>query len=186
MKGEIWKDIEGYEGLYQISSMGRVKSLERTVWNKGKGCYRIVSERIRKRVTDKDGYLKVMLWKDSKGKWFFVHRLVATAFIPNPDNLPVINHKDENKENNIVSNLEWCSVLHNNTYNGRAERIGKKRCKPVFSIDRETGLIMFWESLKEAENCTGIRHGDISKCCQGKVKSAGNHIWFYADDDDNE
>ena len=190
MKGEIWKDIEGYEGLYQVSNMGRVKSVERTVRN-GRG-YRIVPEKIKEPYDNGHGYLLVALYKDGNREQPLVHRLVATAFLENPDNLPEVNHKDENKYNNCMDNLEYCSRLYNNTYNGRAKKVGEKNTnnpkisKPVFSINKESGLIMWWESIMEAERCTGIYNGNISKCCQGKAKSAGNHIWFYADDDDNE
>ena len=91
---EIWKPIEGWKGLYQVSNMGRVKSLERIVRN-GKNCCRTVPEKILKTSKDKDGYLSVYLCKDNKKKWYFVHRLVAQAFISNPDNLPEVNHKDK-------------------------------------------------------------------------------------------
>ena len=102
-------------------------------------------------------------------------------------------------DDNRVENLEWCSVLYNLTYNGRAKKVGeklkgrklpkeqiKKLSKPVFSVDKESGLIMYWESIMEAERCTGIDKSSITKCCKGKMKSCGNHYWFYADDDDNK
>lgn len=105
---EQWKDIKGYEGLYSISSYGRVWSY----WKKDFKCPH----------PDKDGYLIIGLSKDHKLKKVKLHRLVAEAFIPNPDNLPCINHKDENKANNNVNNLEWCTVSYNNTYGTRIER----------------------------------------------------------------
>ena len=178
---EVWKDIEGYEGLYQVSNMGRVKSLERTIWNNG-GLYK-KSERILKAYDNGHGYLRVELYKEGNREQPLVHVLVATAFLDNVDNLPEVNHKDEDKTNNCVENLEYCSRLYNNTYNGRAKKIGKKNSKPVFSVNKESGLIMWWESIMEASRQTGISQGNISNCCQGKAKSAGNHIWFYADDD---
>ena len=186
MKGEIWKDIEGYEGLYQVSNLGRVKSLERTIWNNG-GLYK-KSERILKAYDNGHGYLRVELYKEGNREQPLVHVLVATAFLDNADNLPEVNHKDENKYNNCVENLEYCSRLYNNTYNGRAKKVGEKNTnnpkisKPVFSVNKESGLIMYWESIMEAERCTGINNGNITQCCKGKLKSAGNHIWFYADD----
>ena len=171
---EEWKPVRNYEGLYEVSNMGRVKSLN---YNKtGK-------ERILKGVDSGIGYLKVVLCKDGKVKQCLVHRLVAQAFLENPQNLPMINHKDEVKSNNCVQNLEWCSASYNNSYNDKSKKAGKKLSKPVFSIDKEYGLIMWWQSASEAERCTGIKHGDIIRCCQGKRKSAGNHIWFYADED---
>lgn len=184
---EIWKDIKGYEGLYQVSNMGNVKSLERTVRN-SRG-YRIVAERILKPQSNSKGYLYVNLYKDGKMKRCRVNRLVAQAFLPNPHNLPVINHKDENKQNNYVENLEWCSHSYNNSYNGRAKKIGEKNTnnpkisKPVFSVNKVSGLIVEFPSLIEAERQTGISNSSICKCLKGKRNSAGGCVWFYADDD---
>ena len=174
MKGEIWKDIEGYEGLYQVSNLGRVKSLN---------YHRTGKERIMKPQKTNWGYLFVGLCKDGKVKQPLVHRLVGQAFIENPNNLPCINHKDVNPENNCVENLEWCSYEYNNTYNGRAKKVAEKQSKPVFSVNKESGLIMWWESAREAGRVLGISQSDIGKCCKGKAKSCGNYTWFYADDD---
>lgn len=127
MKGEIWKDIEEYEGKYQVSNMGRVKSLERTVrCGLNGGCYRTIPERIIKPIKDNYGYLVVNLWEDGKKKTCKVHRLVATAFLPNPENLPCINHRDENKRNNLAQNLEWCDVKYNNNYGTKNQRASEK------------------------------------------------------------
>ena len=181
MKGEIWKDIEGYEGLYQVSNMGRVKSLKRTVrCDRG---YRIVPERILKGRKNRVGYLQVQLCKDGKVKKCYVHRLVATVFCENPEGYTEVNHIDENKQNNNSQNLEWCSHSYNNRYNDKAKKAGKKLSKPVFSVNKESGLIMFWESTREASRQMGINNGNISACCNGRKKSAGGHTWFYADDD---
>lgn len=119
---EIWRDIKGYEGLYQVSNLGRVKSLERYV----KGIYglrkvqqKIISiTRIRT-----NGYMQVHLTKNGIAKTYQVHRLVAEAFIPNPHNLPIVNHKDENKINNCVWNLEWCTYSYNLTYGNRLLKV---------------------------------------------------------------
>ena len=186
MKEEVWKDIEGYEGYYQISNMGRVKSLERTVWNKGRGCYITVSEKIRKGRDNGYGYLYVGLSKDGKVKQCRINRLVSQAFIPNPNNLPEVNHKDENPKNNRVENLEWCDRSYNVNYGTRNKKAAEKTSKPVFSVDKDSGLIMWWASIHEAERCTGINRGNIWSCLKGRQKSAGNHIWFYADDEDAE
>ena len=179
---EEWRNIEVFEGYYMISNLGRVKSLERMKWN-GRG-YQKVPEKILKGRDNGHGYLRVNLCKEGKVKQHLVHVLVATAFLPNPDNLPEVNHKDENKQNNCVENLEWCSHSYNNKYNDKAKKVGKKRSKPVYSVDKESGLIMWWQSAHEAERCTGIPHQNIIKCCKGKLNSAGNHIWFYADDNE--
>lgn len=177
---EEWRDIEGYSGLYQVSNCGRVKSVERTV-RTGRG-YRIVPEKILKGIDNNVGYLYVNLYKDGKVKKYSIHRLVATTFIENPNNLPVINHKDENKENNCSSNLEWCSVSYNNNYNGRAKRVAEKLSKPVYSINKESGLITYWESINDASRQLNINKGGISACCRGKCHSYGGYIWRYIDD----
>ena len=186
---EEWRPVVGYEGLYEVSNMGRVKSVERMKWN-GKG-YQKIPERILKTIENIWGYLLVNLYQDGKMKSCSVHRLVATAFLPNPYNLPVINHRDENKQNNIVSNLEWCTYSHNNTYNDRAKKIGEKqrndpkRSKSVIGIDRITGLIVEFPSTMEAERKLGIAHSHICACCKGKLKSAGGFYWYYSDVDND-
>lgn len=113
---EKWLDIKDYEGLYQISNLGKVKSLEK------KAGFSNRKERILKQHLDKDGYVKVYLCKNNKVKFLSIHRLIAEAFIPNPNNLPQINHKDENKANNKIENLEWCTCKYNINYGTRTKR----------------------------------------------------------------
>ena len=185
---EEWRDIKGFEGKYMVSNLGRVKSLKRTVWNKGRGYYITVSEKILKTFDNGYGYLQVALSKDGKDKEYYVHRLVATAFLENPMGYTEVNHIDEDKTNNCVDNLEFCSRSYNINHGARNKKAGKKiaekKSKPVFSVNKESGLIMWWQSAKEAERCTGIAQQSICACCKGKVKSAGGHIWFYADDNE--
>lgn len=115
---EEWKDIEGFEGLYQVSNLGRVKCLEHKCPGRYKGKLRTVKEHIMTNAENKNnGYMCVSLSNLDRGRTFLVHRLVAKAFLPNPDNKTIINHKDENKHNNCVTNLEWCTSYYNNTYN---------------------------------------------------------------------
>lgn len=127
---EEWRDIKGYEGLYQVSNEGRVKSLERD-WTVGKGGNRHKDETIMKLQKSPRGYYRLTLTKDGIETYKLVHRLVAEAFIENPNGYPFINHKDENPSNNSVENLEWCTPLYNNTYNDRhlkaAPKISKSR-----------------------------------------------------------
>ena len=166
---ETWKAIAGYEGLYEISDMGRVKSL----WY-GK-------EKILKPGKNTHGYLFVCLSKDGQKKVSLVHRLVAESFIQNPNNLETINHKDEVKTNNTVTNLEWMSRKDNNNYGTHNKRMAEALSKQVQMFDKKTGeLLATFPSLMEAERVTGIDKSNISKCCNGKYKSAGGYIWRYA------
>ena len=118
---EEWKDIKNYEGLYQISNFGNVKSLKK------KAGHSTRCEKILKTHLDKDGYVYVTLCKNNKTHLATIHRLIAEAFIPNPDNLPQINHKDEDKTNNNIDNLEWCTCKYNINYGTRTERAFFKR-----------------------------------------------------------
>lgn len=121
---EEWREIEGYEGLYQVSNLGRVRSLDRVVM-KSNGVLLLVKGRILKLRPDTNGYIRACLSKDAVEICHSVHRLVAMAFIDNPLNLLEVNHKDENKKNNSVDNLEWCTSLYNNNYGSHNERHSK-------------------------------------------------------------
>lgn len=163
---EQWKAIVGYEGIYEISDIGRVKSLKY-----GK-------EKILKPGKLKNGYLHVILYKEGKKKIFKIHRLVAEAFIPNPLGLETVNHMDEVKTNNVASNLEWMSIKDNNNYGSRTKRAAEANAKSVEMLDKSTGeLLATYHSLKEAWRVTCINPGDISSCCLGKLKSAGGYKW---------
>lgn len=126
---ELWKPISGYEGYYEVSNFGKVKSLSRVV--KAVSHNKIITRKTPEKclkpiLTGKDNaYLTVTLCKEGKCKPILLHRLVAEAFLPNPDNLPCVNHKDENPKNNCVDNLEWCTYAYNNSYGTRNERISK-------------------------------------------------------------
>ena len=164
---ELWSDIDGYEGLYQVSNLGRVKSLN---YNKtGK-------ERMLKPGTDGFGYLFVILYKNRNQRLFKVHRLVANAFIPNPDVKPEVNHKDEDKTNNCLTNLEWMTSKENNNYGTRNERISKS----VIQYSLYGEFIKEWPSIIQIERDLGFSPGNISQCCNGKRKSAYGYIWKFA------
>ena len=170
---EIWKDIKDYEGHYQVSNLGRAKSLDRYI--KGKGhSLQFKKGRILKPMKDSNGYLKVRLCNGEKSKTFNLHRLVAEVFIPNPNNYKEVNHKDENKSNNIVSNLEWCDRKYNINYGTRTEKCSK----PVLQYDLNGNLIKEWKSINECGR-NGFNQGDICKCCNGKLKTAKGFIWKY-------
>jgi len=130
---EIWKDIKGYESLYQVSNLGRVKSLARKVIKIN--CVSFKKERILKQQTDRYGYKKVILQRNYQIKTFSIHRLVAEAFLENPYNLPQINHKDENKENNCVLNLEYCDSKYNNNYGTRNKRVSETMKKKKYQYE---------------------------------------------------
>ena len=153
---EIWKDKKGYEGHYQVSNWGRVKSIK------------FGKEKILKLIKDKDGYLQVTLCKNNIKKVYKVHRLVAEAFIDNTDNLPQVNHKDENKLNNNVDNLEWCDRLYNVRYGTGIERRSKKRSKPVLQYDLEGNFIKEWVSINECGR-NGYSQQAISSCCRKEL-----------------
>lgn len=170
-------DFLGYPN-YTITDDGRVFSL-----NYHKEGYK----KEMKPGKDKNGYFDVGLYnKVSKRKIFMVHRLVALAFIPNPDNLPAVNHKDEVKTNNMVGNLEWCSIKYNNTYGTRLEKISKKHLnrkdesKPVKQFTTDGVFIKEYPSMHEVERQTGFNPSHILKCCKGRRKSSYNYIWRYA------
>lgn len=172
MKKEIWKDILGYEGLYQVSNFGRVKSLK------------FGKERILKPGINKYGYLHVVLSKNNKQKNFYVHRLVAEAFISNPHNYPCVNHKDENPLNNNVENLEWCTASYNSNYGTRNERMSKskingKRSKIVIQYNLDGTFVREWPSAMECER-NGFEHSLIIYCCQGKRKTHKGFKWSYS------
>ena len=152
---EIFKDIKGYEGKYQVSNHGNVKSLN---------YHRTGKERLLKPTLQTTGYLYVSLFKPLKR--FQIHRLVANAFIPNPNNLPCVNHKDEDKTNNHVDNLEWCTQLYNINYGNGIIKSCKKRCKKVYQYTIEGKFIKEFESIKECER-NGFNQGNIVSCCRG-------------------
>lgn len=179
---EVWKDIKDYEGLYQVSNWGRVKSLKRM-----DRLGRVVPEQILKPAKDKDGYLIIRLSKDGKPKTFKVHRLVSEAFIPNPDNLPIVNHRDEAKTNNHVENLEWCDYKYSVDYGTRNERIAKanrngKLSKLVYQYTIDGEFVREWPSINEIQRQTGWSFGNISACCCGYkgFKSAYGFRWSFS------
>ena len=173
---EEWKDVVGYENLYKVSNFGNVMSLIHK------------KPRLLKPGKNNKGYLLVDLQVFNEHKRFLIHRLVAQAFIPNPYNLPQVNHKDECKTNNRVENLEWCDQLYNVNYGTAKDRISKTLTnrkdlsKPVFQFDKNGKFISEYPSTSEAKRKTGINEGNICRVCQGERKSAGGYVWKYKND----
>ena len=188
---EEWKDIKNYEGLYQVSNLGNVKSLDTMINCKGANN---IDEHLRKgRILKKNiattGYYSINLSKNGKIKYVRVHRLVAEAFIPNPNNLPCINHKDGNKLNNEISNLEWCSYSYNNS---EAYRIGLKQnkykgkygkdaqfSKPLLQFSMNGELIREWENANQVKRELGFCAENIRSVCNGRRKQANGYKWKY-------
>lgn len=171
---EIWKTVvidgEIYEN-YEVSNLGKIRSLNYNRSGEVKELRLIVSE---------GGYLTVNLCKDGKYKMYTVHRLVAFAFIPNDDseNKTDVNHIDEDKSNNTVENLEWCTKKQNINHGTRNERVAKALGKKIICV--ETGIV--YESTREVERKLGLEHSNISKCCKGKIKTAYGYHWMYYKD----
>ena len=182
---EIWRtavyDGIVYEGLYKVSNFGRILNLNYKRTGKAK---------LMKPGTDTSGYFQVCLSKNRKGKMCKVHRIVAETFLPNPDNLPEVNHKDEDKTNNFVflnkdgsvdkekSNLEWKNHRGNCNHGTRNERIAKARLKPVLQLSLSGDLIREWDSIKECGR-NGFNQGSVCLCCQGKQKTHKGFRFMY-------
>lgn len=202
---EEWRDIAGYEGLYQVSDWGRVRSIDRVIKYLVKGKYpaeRIFKGQIIAPFKINSGYLTVSLGESSKGHNKTIHRLVAEAFIPNTENKPCVGHKDGNETNNCVENLYWCTYPENNNHPITKERqiesskkrdfsylhtsevenkISKSLSKPIIQL-KDGVVIKEWDSIKEAASFLGKSGGNITCCCQGKFKSMYGYQWMYKED----
>ena len=173
-ESEVWKDITGYEGLYKVSNKGNVRSVERKD-SIGRRC----GGRVLKPLNHRRGYLQVDMYKNGKVKRKYIHRLVAEAFIPNPKSFLEINHIDEVKDNNELSNLEWCTREHNNNYGKRTEKVSKK----VKAVNIKTGEVLTFNSIREAGR-KGYTREYVSSACRGVYNTGGGnlyrgHKWSY-------
>ena len=176
MENEEWRDVVGYEGRYQVSSMGRVKSLERAdSWG------RTVKERILKPNVVGRGYLRVVLYAGGKTRMFYVHRLVCTAFHENPGNKPQVNHLNEDKTDNRACNLEWSTRRENINHGSRNERSAKALSKSVGQYTLDGELVKIWPSATEAQRQAGFSCGHISEVANGNRKTAHGYCWEYVE-----
>lgn len=162
-----YADVQGYEGMYQISTDGRVISMH--------------TKKRKDTEISRNGYERVNLFKNGKGKHHSIHRLVAMAFIPNPNGYEYVNHKDGNKRNNNVGNLEWCDACHNMKHAYQNNLIEPKTTK-VIQYTKEFEKVKEWESIREACESLGLNHANIVTVCKQNTnrKCAGGYIWRYA------
>ena len=189
MKKEVFRDVLGYEGLYQVSNYGRVKSLERkNIFYCGlrkKHLERPTKEKILNYNKSNRGYLQVCLTKDGKSKTYTVHRLVAKAFLPNLKNKKQVNHIDGNKENNNIDNLEWVTSSENNKHAFITGLNKPHNMRKVNQYDLQGNFIKQWNSITDflKENNLNLKNSNITTCCKGKRKNAYGFIWKYADEE---
>jgi hypothetical protein len=171
----IWKPIPGYD--YEVSNFGEVRSKDRMVQMvmRGTPCKSLRHGCIVIPTKTKCGYLTVRLSKDGKARHFYIHRLVAEAFVPNTWNLPQVNHKDENKTNNVADNLEWCTAKENSSYGTRPSRLQTRVGK--YTPDGE--LVAVFDSVKDAGKDAGVHYTCISHCCSGKQKTCRGYVYKY-------
>lgn len=195
MDNEIWKDVVGYEGIYQVSNLGNVKSLDRhykQLNNNGKECNHFYKGRKLKQHLNNAGYLKVQLSYKYKSIPKRVHRLVAEAFIPNPNNYKCVNHIDGNKLNNNVDNLEWCTYSYNTkhafknglrkpTWQNKTGKLNPLSFK-VSQYDLNGNFIKEWDCLRDIQRELNVFAISVSRCCRGIQKTAGGYKWRYAND----
>lgn len=175
---EIWKDIKfeekghlyNYEGIYQVSNYGRVRTLTHRTRNN-----HLIKEKFKSLRSDKNGYKITTLTVNGNAKDFKVHRLVAYMFLKNDNNYPIVNHKDENPTNNHVDNLEWCTYKDNINYGSCVLKMSKR----VNQYDKNNNFVKTWKSISEAGRDLKIDISSITKCCRGKKKSIGGYKWRY-------
>ena len=169
---EIWKDIKVYEGIYQISNLGRVK--------------RVTTGRILKKFKYTGGYLKVTLSKNGVKSNHKIHRLVAEAFISNPENKPQVNHIDEDKTNNRFDNLEWSTAKENSTHGTRNERIGKTKSIPILATNIKTGEVEEFYGARECARQLGLHQAHITSVLKDRRKQTGGYTFKYINEGDNK
>ena len=174
---EIWKPVVGFEEEYSVSNLGNVKH-NNTNRKSGRGNYERKEHLLKQRKNNK-GYYIVDIYKADKRYQFLVHRLVAMAFLPNVKGYAYVNHIDENKENNSLDNLEWCTQKYNMNYGTCPQKIGLSNSKPVIQLDKNNNFVNEYISIIEAQRKTGISNGSIGDCLHKRRKTAGGFKWKY-------
>ena len=159
---ETFVKIEGFDN-YEVSNLGKVRNIKTGI---------VLKPRLHR-----NGYLMHQLCENNKRKFLYLHRIIATAFIDNPEEKPCVNHIDENKLNNDLSNLEWCTVRENLVHGTRMKRIAEKNFKKVIQLDLNDNVLNVFESIKQAGQETGVFATSISACCNGRIKSSGGFKW---------
>lgn len=179
---EIWRPIERLQNIYEVSNQGRIRSVNRTEEMRN-GIRRLREGRTLSQKTARNGYKSVHISINGKSKDYLTHRLVALAFVPNPSNLPCINHKDNNRANNHADNLEWCTYLHNNTYQGCRDRAVLSRgCRKVKKFSLNGVFIDEYRSCHAASKANGLSNGNLYATLHNKQKTCGGFIWKYSDE----
>ena len=177
---EIFKDIVGFEGIYQISNFGQVRSLEKIVEGKN-GCKRLLKEKLLKISKNGIGYLYVCLHKDKKQYIKKIHRLVAETFIPNPENKPDVDHINTIRTDNRVKNLRWCTRKENCNNKKTLKNYSKAKSKPIIQLAKNGRFVKRYDSATDCQRQTGFNHSHICSCCKGERKTSNGFKWMYED-----
>lgn len=180
-----WRAVKGYEGYYEVSNTGLVRGVDRIVPDATHGTRHVAGKMLKAvqnkdKTRDTDGYLVVNLHKYGVSSVIPVHRLVAENFLDNPDNMPTVNHKDGDKLNNDVSNLEWVTYTENNIH-ALNNKLRKPRGNRIFQLSPDGRILKEYKSACEAERITGISRNMISHCLNGRAKTAGGFKWIKAE-----
>ena len=175
---ETWKEIEGYSGKYQVSNLGRVRAM----WRSNQYGHKIDNIHYFKPVLNRN-YYRVPLSIGNKTKYFYVHILVANAFVPNPNGYPQVNHKDENTKNNCADNLEWCTPKYNSNYGTRNRRMGDTQSIPIIQLTKNGEIVREWKSAAYAAKVLGLKASYINSVVNSKPhrNSAYNYKWIRKD-----